>query len=151
MKHTAGSLMLWVCFFCWRSWTSCWNAWHHGFYQIPTDTKSNPSVRNLIMGHVWIFHQDNNPKSLSTKLIFTMAVPVLWPEPCRKWVGWRGEVLTWSWVSKNLERFWMKEWSLISCQVFSKLFRHYMRKLRAVILGKGHCNNWVPIIVANIN
>ncbi len=35
-------------------------------------------------------------------------------------------------------------------QVFSKLFRHYRRKLRAVVLGKGHCNNWVPIIVANM-
>ncbi len=44
----------------------------------------------------------------------------------------------------------MKERSLISYQVFSKLFRHYRRKLRAVILGKGCCNNWVPIMVANI-
>ncbi len=45
----------------------------------------------------------------------------------------------------------MKKWSLISYQVFSKLFRHYRRKLRAVVLGKGRCNNWVPIIVANMN
>ncbi len=30
-------------------------------------------------------------------------------------------------------------------------FRHYRRKLRAVILGKEHCNNWVPIILANMN
>ncbi len=29
-------------FFCWRSWTSCSDAWHHGFYQIPTDKKSKP-------------------------------------------------------------------------------------------------------------
>ncbi len=27
-------------YFCWRSWTSCLDAWHHGFYQTPTDTKS---------------------------------------------------------------------------------------------------------------
>ncbi len=44
-----------------------------------------------------------------------------------------------------------RKWSLISYQVFSKLFRHYRRKLRAVVLGKGHCNNWVPIIVATWN
>ncbi len=30
-------------------------------------------------------------------------------------------------------------------------FWHYRRKLRAVILGKEHCNNWVPIILANMN
>ncbi len=41
-----------------------------------------------------------------------------------------------------------RKWSLISYHVFSKLFRHYRRKLRAVTLGKGRCNNWVPIIVA---
>ncbi len=28
------------------------------------------------------------------------------------------------------------------------VFRHYRIKLRAVTLGKGRCNNWVPIIVA---
>ncbi len=27
-------------YFCWRSWTSCLDTWHHGFYQIPTDKKS---------------------------------------------------------------------------------------------------------------
>ncbi len=42
LKYTAGSLMLWACFFCQRSWTSCSDAWHHGFYQIPTDKKSKP-------------------------------------------------------------------------------------------------------------
>ncbi len=31
----------------------------------------------------------------------------------------------------------MKEWSLISCQVFSNLIRHYKRKFRAVILANG--------------
>ncbi len=36
---------------------------------------------------------------------------------------------------KDLERFCMEEWSLISYQVFSKLFRHYRRKLRAVTLS----------------
>ncbi len=28
-------------YFCWRSWTSCLDTWHHGFYQIPTDKKIN--------------------------------------------------------------------------------------------------------------
>ncbi len=27
-------------YFFWRSWTSCLDTWHHGFYQIPTDKKS---------------------------------------------------------------------------------------------------------------
>jgi len=48
----------------------------------------------------------------------------------------------------------MEEWSLISCQVFSKLIRHYRRRLRAGILAKGNCkkvfNKKVPIIVANV-
>ncbi len=54
-------------FFCQRSWTSCLDTWHHGFYQIPTDKNLNltASVRNLIMGQVWIFQQDNNPKQTS--------------------------------------------------------------------------------------
>jgi len=39
VKYTAGSLMLWAYFFCWRSWTSCSDTWYHGFYQIPTDKK----------------------------------------------------------------------------------------------------------------
>ncbi len=35
-------------------------------------------------------------------------------------------------------------------RVFSKLFRHYSRKFRVVILGKGCWNNRVPIIAANM-
>jgi len=33
-------------YFCWRSWTSCLDTWHHGFYQILTDKKSNLSLDN---------------------------------------------------------------------------------------------------------
>ncbi len=47
-----------------------------------------------------------------------MAIPVLWPEPCRKLVRWTEEKKH-RHGAVNLERFWMKEWSLISCQVFS--------------------------------
>ncbi len=48
----------------------------------------------------------------------------------------------------------MKEWSLISCQVFSNLIRHYRRKYRAVKLANGGfkivLNKGVPLIVANV-
>ncbi len=52
-------------------------------------------------------------------------------------------------VYLSLEWFWMKEWSLISCQVFSNLIRRYRRTFRAVFwmfqkaLKKG-------LIVANV-
>ncbi len=39
-------------------------------------------------------------------------------EPCRRWVS---ELKRRSCESEDLEWFWMKEWSLISCQVFSDL------------------------------
>ncbi len=70
---------------------------------IPTDKNQQvtDSVRNLIMGHVWIFQPDNNPNTNlknSTKMgrwaqnqASAMAIPVLWPEPCRKWVRWTEE------------------------------------------------------------
>ncbi len=77
-----------------------------------------------------------------------------------KWIFYHGRPspLTWTlqneWGelkrrSTNMElwiwRIWRdsvwRKWSLISYQVFSKLFRHYSRKLRAVTLGKGRCNN----------
>jgi len=55
---------------------------------------------------------------------------------------------------QDLERVCMEEWSLISCQVFSKLIRHYKRRLRAGILAKGDCKKYlikkVPIIVASV-
>ncbi len=48
----------------------------------------------------------------------------------------------------------MKEWSLISCQEFSNLIRHYRRKFRAVKLANGGftkvLNKRVPLIVANV-
>ncbi len=68
-----------------------------------------------------------------------MAIPVLWPEPCRKWVRWTEEKKHRHGAVnlKDLERFWMKEWSLISCQVFSNLIRHYRRTFRAVKLANG--------------
>ncbi len=79
------------------------------------------------MGH-WVQNQAS-----------AMAIPVLWPEPCRKWVRWTEEKKHRDGAVnlKDLERFWMKEWSLISCQVFSNLIRHYRRKFRAVKLANG--------------
>ncbi len=149
VKYTAGSLMLWACF-------SARGPEHlvqmHGImdsikYQQIKNQNLTASVRNLILGHVWIFHQDNNPNkhqnkhkngSLSTNEYFIIAVSVLWPEPCRRWVRWTEEKKHRHGAVnlKDLERFCMKKWSLISYQVFSKLFRHYRRKLRAVVLGK---------------
>ncbi len=86
------------------------------------------TVRNLIMGHVWIFQPYNNPNTnlknntemghWAQKQTSAMAIPVLWPEPCRRWVS---ELKRRSCESEDLEWFWMKEWSLISCQVFSDL------------------------------
>jgi len=45
-------------------------------------------------------------------------------------------------TNMDLERFYLEEWSLISCQVFSKLIRHYRRRFRAVILEKGGCKKY---------
>ncbi len=66
-------------------------------------------------------------------------------------VNWREEAPTWSCESEGSGEILDEGMVLISCQVFSELFRHYRRKLRAVTLGKGRRNNWVPIIVANMN
>ncbi len=107
------------------------------------------TVRNLIMGHVWIFQRDNNPNTYLknyTKMgpwtqnqASALAIPVLWPEPSRKWVRWTEEKKHRHGAGnlKHLEWFWRKEWSLISCQVFSNLIRHYRRRFRAVKLANG--------------
>ncbi len=67
VKYTAGSLMLWACF-------SAGGPGHlvqmHGImdsikYQQIKNLNLTASVRNLIMGHVLIFQQDNNPKQTS--------------------------------------------------------------------------------------
>ncbi len=69
VKYTAGSLML-----------SCFSArgpgdlvQMHGIiysikYQQITNLNLTASVRNLIMGHGCIFHQDNNPKQTSKSI-----------------------------------------------------------------------------------
>ncbi len=102
VKYTAGSLMLWACF----SAGGFLLVQMHGImdfikYQQIKNQNLTASVRNLIIGRVWIFHQDNNPKQTSkinTKMghwaqneASAMAVSVLWPEPCRKWVRWTEE------------------------------------------------------------
>ncbi len=116
-------------------------------YQQIKNQNLTASVRNLIMGCAWIFHQDINPKQT------------------QKWVTeHKMNLLPWLSLSSDLNptedewgelkrsstvmelwiwRIWRdsgwRKWSLISYQVFSKLFRHYRRKLRAVTLGKGRC------------
>ncbi len=135
-------------------------------YQQIKNQQVTDSVRNLIMGHVWIFQPDNNPKTnhkINTKMghwaqnqASAMAIPVLWPEPCRKWVRWTEEKKHRHGAVnlKDLERFWMKEWSLISCQVFSNLIRYYRRKL-LYYFGKWRFQKVlnktrVPLIVSNV-
>ncbi len=51
-------------------------------------------------------------------MVSDLVSGVLWSEPCRRWVS---ELKRRSCESEDLEWFWMKEWSLISCQVFSDL------------------------------
>ncbi len=118
-------------------------------YQQIKNQQVTDCVRNLIMGHVWIFQQDNNPNTNlknNTKMghwaqnqASALAIPILWPEPCRKWVRWTEEKKHQHGAVnlKGLEWFWMKEWSLISCQVFFNLIRHYRRTFRAVKLANG--------------
>ncbi len=55
---------------------------------------------------------------LDEGMVSDLVSGVLWPEPCRRWVS---ELKRRSCVSEDLEWFWMKEWSLMSCQVFSDL------------------------------
>ncbi len=80
------------------------------------------------MGHVWIFQPCNNPNTNlknNTKMgHWTQTKLLLWPfqsydlNPGEdEW----GELKRRSCESEDLEWFWMKEWSLISCQVFSDL------------------------------
>ncbi len=70
VKYTAGSLMLWACF-------SAGGPGHlvqiHvimdsiKYQQIKKNQQVTDSVRNLIMGRGWIFHQDNDPEQTSNK------------------------------------------------------------------------------------
>ncbi len=143
MKYTAVFFMLWAYISAGSP-----DTWHHGFYQIPTEEKST-SDWNLILGHVWIFQRDNNPNTYlknytkrghwAQNQVSAMVIPVLWPEPCRKWVRWTEEKKHRHGAGniKCPEWFWRKEWSLISCQVFSNLIRHYKRQFRAVKLTNG--------------
>ncbi len=55
---------------------------------------------------------------LDEGMVSDLVSGVLWPEPCRRWVS---ELKRRSCESEDLEWFWMKEWSLILCQVFSDL------------------------------
>ncbi len=155
VKYTAGSLMLWACF-------SARCSEHlvimHGImdsikYQQIKNQNLTASVRSLIMCHVWIFHQDNNPKqtSKSTQKWVTEYKMNLLPwlsqfsdlNPTENEWGElkRRNTVMELWIWRIWRDSVWRKWSLISCQVFSKLFRHYGRKLRAVTLGKGWLAN----------
>ncbi len=94
-------------------------------YQQIKNQQVTDSVRNLIMGHVWIFQPDKNPTLKNNTKMGHWAqnqasaghsCPLTWP--CRRWVS---ELKRRSCESEDLEWFWMKEWSLVSGQVFSDL------------------------------
>ncbi len=125
--------------------------------------KVTDSFRNRIMGHVWIFQPDNNLNTNlknNTKMghwarnqASAMAITVLWAEPYRKWVRWTEEKKHRHGAGnlKGLEWFWMKEWTLISCQVLSNLIRHYRRKCRAVKLANGGFSNFCKSVFSNFH
>ncbi len=128
--------------------------------------KTNKRLTLLViwMSHVWILQPYNNPNTNlknNTKMghgaqnqASNMAIPVLWPEPYRKWVRWTEEkkkVQHWAGNLNGLEWFWMKKWSLISCQVFSNLIRHCRRKFRLANGGfKKYWTEAIPLIVTNV-
>ncbi len=71
-----------------------------------------------------------------------------WSEPCRKWVRWTEEKKHCHEAVnlKDLEWFWMKECSLISCQVFFNLIRFYRRTFRKVKLANiGFKKYWIKV------
>ncbi len=106
--------------------------------------KVTDSVRNIIMGHVLIFQPYNNQNAnlknntqmghWAQNQTYAMTIPVFWLEPCRKWVRWTEEKRHQQGAGnlKGLKWFWMNKWSLISCQVFSNIIRHYRRTFRSV-------------------
>ncbi len=119
VKYTAGSIMLWTCF-------SAGGPGHlvqmHGImdsikYQQIKNLNLTASVRNLIMGHVLIFQQDNNPKQTQNCVTEHKMnlLPLLsrssdlnpteneWGELKRRSTVIRAVNLT------DLERFWMKK------------------------------------------
>ncbi len=64
VKYTAGSLMLWACFStrCPEHHVQMHDIMDSIKYQQIKNQNLTASVRNLIIGRVWIFNQDNNPK-----------------------------------------------------------------------------------------
>ncbi len=64
---------------------------------------------------LWIWRSG---EILDEGMVSDLVSGVLWSEACRRWVS---ELKRRSCESEDLEWFWMKEWSLISCQVFSDL------------------------------
>jgi len=61
VRYTAGSLMLWACFSVGGPIRYIKIIMDSSQYQQIKNQNLTGSARNLIMGRVWIFHQDNNP------------------------------------------------------------------------------------------
>jgi len=98
----------------------------------------------------WVLGSENQKnkqkKPTSPNVVWeasAMTVPVPWPDEWAELKRRSTNVQHASGNLKDLERFCMEEWSLIYCQLFSKLIRHYRRRLRAVILAKGDCKKYL--------
>ncbi len=117
------------------------------------------TVRNLIMGHVWIFQPDNNPNTNLKNITkmghwaqnqaSAMSIPVLWPEPCRTWVRWTEEKMLWIW------RIWSDSgwrnglWYLVMCSLTSSvLIEEHLERLKWKF--QKVLNKRAQLIVANV-
>ncbi len=86
------------------------------------------------------------------------AMEVPWPEPYREkeWGELKSrstnmELLIWGiWVILFERMVYDLLPGVLQTHYYYYSFRHYRRKLRAVILAKGHCNNSMSIIVSNV-
>ncbi len=69
---------------------------------------SKPNLKN----NTQMGHRAQNQAS-------AMTIPVLWPEPCRKWVRWTEEKKLWIWRIWR-DSGWMNAlWSLVRCSLTS--------------------------------
>ncbi len=78
-------------YFCWRSWTSCLDIWHHGSYQNPTNKKSTNDWLFEIL--LWAMFGSSNRKIIQTQNLKTT----------QKWVTeHKTELLLWPFKSSDM-------------------------------------------------
>ncbi len=134
IKYTAGSLMLWACF---SARGPEYLVQIHGImdsikYQQIQNQNLTFYVRNLIMGRGWILHQDQNKPQNESFAMLSLSSDL---NPTENECGElkRRSTNTELWIWRDC----MKEWTRISYQVLSKLFRQYKRELdKSCYVGK---------------